>query len=85
MDFEGLYELVGTQFIVEGRKALIKKRKKPVNKPEEYLCLLEPFQYVSSLFPVSGSKWRFDYESSLYELSIDRENSKVEVEKLTEE
>jgi hypothetical protein len=37
-------------------------------KPKFYLIRCEPFQYVSSLFPVEPEEFRFDYEKRLYSL-----------------
>lgn len=77
----GNYILHKNGFIAGNKKLVIKERKKPCTKPKFYLIQLEPFQYVSSLFPVSttsGEEYTFDFESRLYSLRK-LDNSKVEI------
>ena len=57
-------------FFVEGERFLIRERKKQKGKKTQYyLIKLEPFQYVSSLFPTGeGESFTFDYQQKLYRL-----------------
>jgi len=64
----GEFALEGNVFLVEGEKFAIRERKKVKRKPKFYLIRCEPFQYVSSLFPVEPEEFRFDYEKRLYSL-----------------
>ncbi len=64
----GEFALEGNVFLVEGEKFAIRERKKVKGKPKFYLIRCEPFQYVSSLFPVEPGEFRFDYEKRLYSL-----------------
>jgi len=67
----GTYILQKNSFLVGNKKLVIKKRKKPSTKPNLYLIQLQPFEYVSSLFPVpttSGEEYTFDFENRLYAL-----------------
>jgi len=67
----GTYIFHKNGFLAGNKKLVIKERKKPCTKPKHYLIQLEPFQYVSSLFPVpttSGEEFTFDYEKKLYAL-----------------
>jgi hypothetical protein len=48
-----------------------------------YLIQVSPFQYISSLFPVSNSEletFTFDYEKKLY--SLQKAGDKVEISEL---
>lgn len=79
----GTYVLHKQGFLSGSRKFVIKKRKKPSTKPKNYLIMLEPFQYVSSLFPAgSTSEFTFDYESKLYSLRL-LPGEKVEIIELS--
>jgi len=81
----GTYILQKDCFLAGNKKLVIKKRKKPCTKPELYLIQLEPFQYVSSLFPVpttSGEEYTFDFEKRLYGLRKLNE-SQVEIIELS--
>lgn len=64
----GNFTLQGSQFIAGGKKFVMRKRKKATgNKPEMYLIQLEPFQYVSSLFPAGEpGLYTFDFQKQLY-------------------
>jgi len=65
----GKYILHQNSFIADGKKFVIKERKKIQDKPKEYLISLEPFQYISSLFPGErAGKYTFDYEKRIYVL-----------------
>jgi len=65
----GTYLIHKNSFLSGGKKFVIKERKKPSTKPKDYLIMLEPFEYVSSLFPAgSTSEFTFDYENRLYSL-----------------
>jgi hypothetical protein len=77
----GMFTLHKNSFLA-GRKLVIKERKKPCTKPVHYLIQVSPFQYISSLFPVSDSPdtYTFDFEKKLY--SLRREADKVEIEAL---
>lgn len=78
----GTYILQKNAFLAGNKKLVIKERKKPCTKPKLYLIQLEPFQYVSSLFPVpttSGEEYTFDFEKRLYALRKIENNSKVEI------
>ena len=80
----GTYILQKNSFLIGDRKLVIKKRKKKTSKPDLYLIQLQPFEYVSSLFPVpttSGEEYTFDYENKLY--SLRKEENQVEVIELS--
>ena len=66
----GNFIMEGNSFLAGEKKFVIRKRKNPKGKPEFYLIQLEPFQYISSLFPVPGTsgEFNFDYERRLYKL-----------------
>ena len=68
----GCFLLQGNQFVAGGRKFVLKRRKKPTpNKPELFLIQLQPFKYISSLFPAGEEGlYTFDYERQLYILKI---------------
>jgi hypothetical protein len=69
----GKYILHKNSFLAGNKKLVIKKRKKPSTKPAHYLIQLEPFKYVSSLFPVpttGAEEFTFDYEKKLYALRL---------------
>jgi len=56
-------------FIAGNKKYLFKKRKKQKEKkPEDFLITLEPFSYVSSLFPLAGEENTFtmDIDKKVY-------------------
>ncbi len=57
-------------FFVEGERFLIRERKNNKGKKTRYyLIKLQPFQYVSSLFPTGEEEsFTFDYEQKLYRL-----------------
>ena len=77
----GTYILHKNGFLAGDKKLVIKERKKPSTKPRYYLIQLEPFQYVSSLFPVpttAGEEYTFDFEKRLYALRK-LEPEKVEI------
>lgn len=72
-----------SMFFAGGNKYIVKHRKKPTNKPELYLAVLQPgFQYISSLFPVPGTvgEYTFDYQRQLYRLK--QAENKVKIERL---
>ena len=80
----GEFTLHKNSFYAGNRKLVIKQRKKPSTKPELYLIMLEPFQYVSSLFPAgSTSEFTFDFQNRLYSLRKMNSNSKVEIVSLS--
>jgi hypothetical protein len=80
----GTYILQKNMFLAGNRKFVIKQRKKPYTKPVNYLIMLEPFQYVSSLFPAgSTSEYTFDFDSKLYSLRKIENDSKVEIIELS--
>lgn len=66
----GEFPLQENSFFVAGKKFNIRERKKQKDKKTKYyLIRLEPFQYVSSLFPTGeGESFTFDYGSKLYKL-----------------
>lgn len=66
----GDYPLQENSFFIEGERFLIRERKKQKGKKTQYyLIKLEPFQYVSSLFPTGeGESFTFDYQQKLYRL-----------------
>jgi len=79
----GKFILEESFFLMNGRKLVIKSRKKPAGKPERYLIGLSPFQYISSLFPVPEAKetFTFDIGNIVYKMAITGSNieiSKVE-------
>lgn len=70
---EGKYVLEGNQFLIKGKKFVIRERKKDIErKPKHYLITLQPFTYISSLFPVGNNEqaYHFDYEHELWELLL---------------
>lgn len=76
---EGVFILQEKSFLCGNRKAVIKSRKeKTVGKPELYLIELDPFKYISSLFPTTDSDtYTFDTDSQVYKLRLD--NGQVEI------
>jgi len=70
----GNFALQGNQFIAGGNKFVMRKRKKPTqNKPELYLIQLQPFKYISSLFPAGEQGlYTFDYERQVYILKTEQ-------------
>jgi len=80
----GTYILHKNGFLAGNKKLVIKERKKPSSKPKFYLVQLEPFQYVSSLFPAgSTSDYTFDYEKKLYSFRKIENDNKVEIIELS--
>jgi len=68
----GVFPLLEKSFFIENRKLVIRSRKKPGNKPELFLIELQPFKYVSSLFPTSDNDtYTFDTESQVYKLRLE--------------
>ena len=65
----GEYILQENSFFVEGEKFLIRERKNQKGKKTQYyLIKLQPFQYISSLFPTDENTLPFDYEQKIYRL-----------------
>lgn len=65
----GEYILQENSFFVEGEKFLIRERKNQKGKKTKYyLIKLQPFQYISSLFPTDENTFTFDYEQKIYRL-----------------
>lgn len=65
----GKFILNNDSFIAGNKKYLFKKRKKQKEKkPEDFLITLEPFSYVSSLFPLAGEENTFtmDIDKKVY-------------------
>ena len=82
----GTYTLHKGGFLAGNKKLVIKERKQPSKKPKFYLIQLEPFQYISSLFPVpenSGEEFTFDFQKKLYSLRKLENESKVEITELS--
>jgi len=79
----GQFKLHENGFIAGNRKLVIRQRKQPSEKPENYLIQLSPFQYISSLFPVpeASGTYTFDFEKKLY--SLRKEGNLVEIEELS--
>ena len=77
----GVFLMHKNSFLAGERKLVIKKRKKPSTKPELYLIQLEPFEYVSSLFPAGENEYTFDFKKKLYALK--KEADKVEITELS--
>ena len=79
---QGEFILQDNSFIVQGKKFCIRERKKQNKKPKFYLIQLEPFQYISSLFPVPGTtgEYTFDYERQLFIMK--QTGNKIRIEKL---
>ncbi len=49
--------------------AVLERKKDIERKPKNYLAILSPFQYISSLFPTGEEEsFTFDYEQKLYKL-----------------
>ena len=81
---EGIYALEGNKFFIEGKKFAVLERKKDIErKPKNYLAILSPFQYISSLFP-SGrdGKFNFDYQQELFELELLGEEGRAILKKI---
>ena len=80
----GSFIAQGNNFIAGKQKLCIKQRKKHSEKPLFYLIAVQPFQYVSSLFPVSttepGEKFTFDFENKLY--SLRRYENLIEIKEI---
>jgi hypothetical protein len=76
----GTYSLEQTSFIAGGRKMLIRKRKGSTGKkPELFLVALQPFQYISSLFPTGEpGVYTLDTEKKVYKLRMTE--SQVEIQ-----
>jgi len=66
----GEFPLQENSFFVEGERFLIRERKKQKGKKTQYyLIRLQPFKYISSLFPAGEEGlYTFDYEQRLYRL-----------------
>lgn len=66
----GEFILHENSFISSGKKFCIRERKNQRGKPKLYLIQLEPFQYISSLFPVPGTReeYTLDFKQKLYNL-----------------
>ena len=71
----GNFVFQGNQFVAGGNKFVLKRRKKPTpNKPELFLIQLQPFKYISSLFPAGEEGlYTFDYERQVYILKKEKE------------
>jgi len=77
----GTFVLQEKSFIMNGRKAVIRQRKKPGGKPELFLIELQPFKYISSLFPgEEPGVYTFDTESQLFKLKL--KDSQVEISRV---
>jgi len=70
----GNFVLQGNQFIAGGNKFCMRKRKKSTqSKPEMYLIQLQPFRYISSLFPAGEEGlYTFDFEKQVYLLKCEQ-------------
>lgn len=75
----GTFRLQDNSFITGNRKYVIRKRKQPTKKPELFLIKIEPFEYVSSLFPAEEN-YTFDYKKKLY--SFRKEKDQVTIKEL---
>ncbi len=77
---QGEFILQNNSFIVQGKKFCIRERKKQSKKPKFYLIQLEPFQYISSLFPVQGTtkEYTFDFNNELYFLRLNESIAEVQ-------
>ncbi len=66
-------------FFVGGERFLIRERKKQKGKKTQYyLIRLQPFQYISSLFPTGEQEsYTFDYEQKLYKLERNEHSVKL--------
>lgn len=74
----GEYILQENSFFMEGKKYCIKERKNLKGKKTQfYLIELEPFQFISSLFPTGEGKFTFDYEQKIYQLERNEGSIKV--------
>jgi len=76
----GEFILHENSFISQGKKFCIRERKKQNKKPQFYLIQLEPFQYISSLFPVPGKtqEYTFDFNNELYFLKLTESFAEVQ-------
>ena len=58
----GNFHLQDGTFFSGGKKFIIKKRKKGGNKPPLYLIQLNPFKFISSLYPKAGEQDTFTFD-----------------------
>jgi len=78
---QGVYILHDNSFYNKGKKYCIRERKKQSgNKTKFYLIQLEPFQYISSLFPIPGNtkEYTFDFKNQLYCLKLKESSAEVQ-------
>lgn len=81
----GSFILQGNGFVAGGRKYCLKKRKEPTgNKPLHYIIQVDPFHYISSLFPKPGERDTFtlDFEGRVYILRREDRSGVVEIAEL---
>jgi len=81
---EGIYALEGNKFFIEGKKFAVLERKKDIErKPKNYLAILSPFQYISSLFPSGeGERYNLDFQQELFELELNRKEGRAVLKKI---
>lgn len=81
----GSFTLQGNGFMAGGRKYCLRKRREPTeSKPLYYLIQLEPFHYVSSLFPKPGEQetYTLDFEGRVFVLRRVEQAGAVEIAEL---
>lgn len=79
----GKFTLNSDSFIAGGKKYLFKKRKQQTEKkPEQFLITLQPFSYISSLYPVQGEKDTYTLDTDKKVYIIKKEGGSVEIAEL---
>jgi hypothetical protein len=81
----GSFTLQGNGFVAGDRKYCLKRRKEPAgSKPLHYIIQVDPFRYISSLFPKPGERDTFtlDFEGRVYILRKAEAEQVVEIAEL---
>ena len=79
----GKFRVINNKFRIGLTSFMIRKRKKvSENKPELYLIQINPFSYISSLYPVSNNIYQFDYNNAYYSLILDKDTVKITSESM---
>lgn len=77
----GEYILHENSFVSKGKKYCIRERKNSRGKKTKfYLIEIQPFQYISSLFPVTGKteEYTFDFNKELYYLKLSENLAEIQ-------
>jgi len=71
---EGEFPLSGGAFDIAGRKVLIRHRKEITDrKPELFLSAVDPYCYISSLYPADDG-YTMDDDGKRYRVKVDRDS-----------